>query len=199
MQYDPDDAENDAHRDWAEHKCKRLCIGLMGNDPHPINHDCGLSTMAIAEYFPTREEHVAAERYCWIYNATLDALIAKHGIPEWADVHRRKADRERMLRLIVGHLHPRSELETVIDVKRHRVRQLVYWTWKEAIAFADLPEEGLSFLVGDISPRCGRIDMYDSTVRPGRLLASELFRRSHFPQLPWDAIATELNTDQDVP
>lgn len=199
MQYDPDKAENDAHRDWGEHKCKRLCVGLVDNDPYPIDRDCGLNTMAIGEHFPTREEYIAAKRYCSIYNATVDALIAEHGIPEWADVYRRKADRERMLKLIVGNLHPRSELESVVDVKRHRVYQLVNWTWKEAIAFADLPEEGLSFLVGDVSPRCGRIDMYDSTVRPGRLLASEHFRRRHFPHLPWDDLVEKSNTDKDVP
>src|SRR5262245_7468796 len=102
MKYDPDKAESDAHRDWDEHKCKRLCIGLTGNDPYPINPDCGLNTMAIGEYFPIPEEYIAAKRYCLIYNAAVDALIAKHGIPAWADIHRRKADRERMLRLIVG-------------------------------------------------------------------------------------------------
>jgi hypothetical protein len=199
MRYEPDKAESDAHRDWAEHKCKRLCVGLVGNDPYPINRDCGLNTMAIGEHFPTLGEHIAAERYCSIYNATIDALIAEHGIPEWADVHRRKADRDRMLKLIVGHLHPRSELASVIDVKRHRVYQLVNWTWKEAIVFADLPEHGLSFMAGDVSPRCGRIDMFDSTMRHGNLIASEYFRRRHFPQLPWDTLASKLRTGKDVP
>jgi hypothetical protein len=194
MRYDPVEAKNDAQRDWIDQKCKRLCIGLVGNDPYPINRDCGLNTMAIGEYFPTREEHIAAELYCSIYNATVDALIAQHGIPNWADVHRRTSDRERMLNLIIGHLHPRSELASVIDVRRHRVYELVNWTWKEAIAFADLPEHGLSFMVGDVSPRCGRIDMFDSTIRHTNLIASEQFRRRHFPQLPWDALTAKLNT-----
>ncbi len=179
--FDPDLAEADARRDWVEHNCKRLVVGLVGNDPYPINQDCGLNTLAIGEHFPTRKEHVAAEQYCSIYNATVDALIAQYGIPEWADVYRRKADRKRMLELIVGNLHPRSELESVIDVRRHRVHQLVHWTW-DAIAFADLPEHGLSFMVGDISARCGRIDYFDSTVRHNNLIASEQFRRRHFPK-----------------
>jgi len=199
MQYDPSIAENDARRDWAQQTCKRLCVGLVGNVPYSINHDCGLITQSIGEWFPTPEEHIAAKDYCSIYNATVDALIAEHGIPEWADVHRRRADRERMLLLIAGRLHPKAELKSMIDLSRHSVDALVRWTWKAAVAFADLPEEGVSFLVGDISPRCGRVDMYDSKSRPGRLIASEHYQRRHFPHLPWDAIAAQCKTASEMP
>ncbi|WP_037251441.1 hypothetical protein [Rhodopirellula europaea] len=190
--FDPAQAEADAHRDWAGHRCGVLCVGLVGNDPYPINPESGLNTRCIGEHFPTLEEHLAAAEYCSIYNETVSALIAEHGIPEWADVHRRKADRRRMLELIVGNLHPCSELARVIDVRRHRVHQLVNWTW-DAIAFADLPDHGLSFMVGDVSPRCGRIDMFDSTVRHANLLASEHYRRRHFPDLPWDHLTQNLS------
>jgi hypothetical protein len=157
-----------------------------------LETDSGFCIASVGDCFPTSEEYSNAEKYCRAFNQAVAELVAERGLPEWAP-GKRLPDRQKVLEMLAGNLRGRKDIPESVRL-RHRVNQLVNWKWNgngDPHAWADFPELNLTMLVGNVSARCGLVEIYDSTKRPGICLAQYQYRRRHFPRLPWDDIGEQ--------
>jgi hypothetical protein len=185
MHFTPDNAREQALRDWQSQSVVNLVVGTI---------DISLPRYHWGELFCTESVSCdwseEAELFCRTYNLTIRSLLKKHGIPSWAPA-KRLPDAVFCLNMLhkeglpfAGHRPVSKQEESAAN------RILFHWGSERPVIYARLAS---SLLVwgGSLSDQSGRVDVLDLLNHP-QWLAFYTYPRAEFSQLPWDELVESL-------
>ncbi|WPB77100.1 hypothetical protein KYC5002_50000 [Archangium violaceum] len=176
----PPSAEQVALADWVAGRARFLVIGLLKRGQPMLHRESGLYLGSVGCML-TQESNA----YVRQYNARIQALLQKFGLPSWAPGSRLPA-RRRLLEL----LFETQPVTTQEQLEALRLDSLDYSLRGSdlvpAVVFRRLEDLGLLLLGSDVSAMKGCIDVLD--LREETWLASEEFDRREYGRMPWDSL-----------
>ena len=178
-----------ARKDWENEMARRLVIGLLARDEPLYDSESGLYCASLG-CVSTDE----TEKYCAAYNAEVDRLIARHGLPPWAPA-RRIPSRREAIEVLVGSPPASTALDQLhLDNPRRAALNDMFRSleerrdthrWRPAVA-ALIDARALLIVGGDNGTRAGLITVFDMGF--GRWMETFHLRRRHAPAFPWDRV-----------
>lgn len=185
MHFTPDNAREQALRDWQSQSVVNLVVGTI---------DISLPRYHWGELFCTESVSCdwseEAELFCRTYNLTIRSLLKKHGIPSWAPA-KRLPDAVSCLNILHKEGLPFSGYRPVSKQEESADNRILFhWGSERPVIYARLASS-LLIWGGSLSDQSGRVDVLDLLNHP-QWLAFYTYPRADFSQLPWDELVESL-------